>query len=38
MFDLNFVNFGQVDGTKCYSVQLNVFTGHLTASSYATAP
>ena len=35
MFILTFVIFGQVDGTKCHCVQLNVFAGHVAAPSYA---
>ena len=35
MFISTFVIFGQVDDTKCHCVQLNVFTGHLTAPLYA---
>ena len=35
MFILTFVIFGQVDGTKCHCVQLNVFAGYLTDLSYA---
>ena len=35
MFILAFAIFGQVDGTKCHCVQLNLFAGDLTAPSYA---
>ena len=35
MVIFTFVIFGQVDGTKCHCLQLNVFAGHPKAPSYA---
>ena len=35
MFILTLVIFGQIDGTKCHCVQLNIFAEHLIVPLYA---